>query len=83
MICFYCYAASADKSNTFKDHRAFNCFFIVRKEHQEDIISVLFYSFTVLLQKQVIATQLPAKMEARAQKRTRVLNASVHHSGTA
>lgn len=50
--------------------------------HVEGIISVLFYSFTVLSQKQVIATQLPAKMEARAQKQTLVLNASVHHSGT-
>lgn len=51
-------------------------------QHLEGIIPVLFYSFTVLSQKQVIATQLPAKMEARAQKQTLDLNASVHHSGT-
>ena len=46
------------------------------------ILIVLFYSFNVLSQKQVIATHHPAKMEARAQKQTLVLNASVHHSGT-
>ena len=66
--------ASTGNSNTFRDRRALI-------QHLEGIISVLLYSFTVLPQKQVIATQLPAKMEARAQKRTLDLNASVHHSG--
>jgi len=34
------------------------------------------------VKNKVIATQLPARMEARAQKLTLALNASVHHSGT-
>lgn len=81
MICFYCFAASASKSNTFEDDKGL--FFIVRNAHLEGIVSALFHSFAILLQKQVIATQLPVRMEARAQKQTLVLNASVHHSGTA
>ena len=45
MIIFYCYTAPAGNSNTFKDQRAFNCFFFFYREKRT---SKRYYFRTVL-----------------------------------